>query len=324
MTLLVTGGRGFIGSHFVWAAAEQGRRVIVLDDLSGGEPAPMPDGVVSVQGDIGDEALVSALFREHRPSAVVHFAGKIQVGESVRRPDLYFDHNVARSLRLLECARRHGVENLVFSSTAAVYGNPLSVPIPEGAPRSPVNPYGATKLAFEMALEAYGGAWGVRWAAPRYFNAAGASPRGHLRESHEPETHLLPLVIDAALGRRPGLVVYGTDYPTPDGSCVRDYIHVDDLAAAHLAALDRLEKGATLGPINLGQGRGYSVLEVLAAAAEVLGRPVPHSFGPRRPGDPAELVANPERARIELGFEPRRSALPTLIEDALRSRLGAG
>lgn len=320
MTLLVTGGQGFIGSHFVWAAAATGRRVVVLDDLSGGAPAPLPEGVLAVRGDIGDQALLTSLVKQHGLRSMVHFAGKIQVGESVQRPALYFDHNVARSLRLLDAARAAGVENVVFSSTAAVYGNPIQVPIPEASAREPVNPYGATKLALEFALEAYGRADGTRWAALRYFNAAGASPQGHLRESHEPETHLLPLVVDAALGRRPPLVVYGTDYPTPDGSCVRDYIHVCDLADAHLLALGQLEAGQTLGAMNLGVGRGYSVREVLAAAAQVVGSEVPFRAGERRAGDPPALVADSSRARAVLGFQPRRSELTTLIEDTLRSR----
>jgi len=320
MGLLVTGGRGFIGSHFVWAAAREGRRVVVLDDHSGGAPAPMPHGVLAILGDIGDERLVSSLIREHRLTALVHFAGKIQVGESVQRPELYFDVNVSRSLRLLESARRGGLEQIVFSSTAAVYGHPDRIPIGEDAPRAPVNPYGATKLAFEFALEAAGRAHGLRWVAPRYFNAAGASPDGHLREAHEPETHLIPLILDAALGRRPPLRVYGADYPTPDGSCIRDYIHVCDLADAHLAALRRLEAGDSLGPINLGLGRGYSVLEVLAAAKELVGMEVPYDIGPRRPGDPPVLVADPARAQVELGFNPCRSELRTILEDTLRSR----
>ncbi|MCC6647777.1 MAG: UDP-glucose 4-epimerase GalE [Polyangiaceae bacterium] len=317
--LLVTGGLGFVGSHFVWAAHEAGARVVVLDDRSGGEAAPLPDGVRVVTGDIGAAALVSALVRDERLGAMVHFAGKIQVGESVRAPRLYFDHNVARGLRLLDAALDAGVSRVVFSSTAAVYGTPEIVPIPESSVREPVNPYGASKLAFERVLSAYGDAYGLRWAAPRYFNAAGAHPRGHLVERHEPETHLIPLVLDAALGRRPALRVFGDDYPTPDGTCVRDYVHVCDLADAHLAALDALTRGA-VGALNLGTGRGASVREVIDAAARALGRAVPFERAPRRDGDPAALVADASRAGALLGWRARRSELEVIVEDARRSR----
>lgn len=329
MSLLVTGGAGFVGMHFVHAACKAGRRVIILDDLSGmagmvggkSEPLPLPKDATFVRGDIGDQELVTALCKEHRIAAVVHFAGKIQVGESVQRPELYFDVNLMRSLRLLEAVRRAEVGRFLFSSTAAVYGLPEQVPIVEDARKEPVNPYGATKLAFEYALTAYEHAHGLRWAALRYFNAAGAQPDGTLRENHEPETHLLPLVLDAGLGRRPPLQLFGTDYPTRDGTCVRDYIHVCDLAAAHLAALAHLEAGRPSLAANLGTGTGFTVREVLDAAAQLLGRPIPHLVAPRRPGDPAELVAAPDRARAQLGFVPQRSELMTLLEDALRSRL---
>ncbi|MBA3542697.1 MAG: UDP-glucose 4-epimerase, partial [Deltaproteobacteria bacterium] len=206
------------------------------------------------------------------------------------------------------------------SSTAAVYGTPEHVPIPESAPRVPINPYGATKLTIEFALDAWQRAYGLRWAALRYFNAAGAHPDGTLCECHEPETHLIPLAIDAALGRRPPLTIYGDDYPTPDGTCIRDYIHVQDLAAAHLEALARLEAGTTLGPLNLGTGAGCSVRAVIDAVAEVTGREVPCAIGPRRAGDPAELVADPSRAREVLGWRAQHSALPIIVEDAVRSR----
>ena len=240
MRILVTGGVGFIGGHFVRAASEAGHRVVVLDDLSGGEPLPLPLGVTFVQGDIGDRVLLQMLCQHHHFEAVVHFAGKIQVGESVRLPAMYFDVNLVRSLRLLDAVLAAGVRQVVFSSTAAVYGAPERVPIPETAATEPVNPYGRSKLAFEWVLRSYETAYGLRWAAPRYFNAAGAHKDGTLREQHEPETHLIPLVLDAGLGRRPPLTVFGTDYPTPDGTCVRDYIHVADLADAHLLALERL------------------------------------------------------------------------------------
>jgi UDP-glucose-4-epimerase GalE len=320
MAILVTGGLGFVGSHFVWAAALEGQRVVVLDDGSAGRPAPLPAEVTVERGDIADAPQLRLLLERHRVDGVVHFAGLIQVGESVRQPARYMDVNVIRSLRLLEVLREVGVARVVFSSTAAVYGNPERVPIPEGAPKSPVNPYGATKLAFEHALEAYGNAYGLRWAALRYFNASGAHPDGHLRESHDPETHLLPLVIDAALGRRPALTVFGTDYPTLDGTCVRDYIHVSDLAEAHLRALAVLASGRTLGALNLGTGSGYSVREVLGVAREVIGVDVPHSFGARRDGDPPSLVADASAARAILSWQPARGDLRVILEDALRSR----
>jgi UDP-glucose-4-epimerase GalE len=320
--VFVTGGLGFVGSHFVWAAAEAGRRVVVLDDGSGGAEPPMPEGdrVQVVHGDVADDPLVSMLLARSGATQLVHFAGKIQVGESVVKPAIYYDVNLRRALALLEIARRAGVRDVVFSSTAAVYGEPDVVPIPETAATRPVNPYGATKLAFEQALAAYAGAYGTRWAALRYFNAAGAHPSGRLREAHEPETHLIPLVVDAALGRRGALTLFGSDYPTRDGTCLRDYVHVCDLADAHLAALDRLAAGECPGPINLGTGRGQTVREVIAAAREVIGRDVPHTVGPRRAGDPGALVADPSRAEASLAWRRRRSDLATILEDTLRSR----
>jgi UDP-glucose 4-epimerase len=322
MTLLVTGGQGFVGSHFVWAAHAEGRRVIVLDDFSAGTTPPLPEGVTVVRGDIGDPVIVGDLLRRESVEAIVHFAGRIQVGESVKDPALYLDVNLVRALRLLEAARTAGVGRIVFSSTAAVYGEPERVPIPENAVTKPVNAYGASKLSFEYALEAYERAYGMRWAALRYFNASGAHPNGKLVEAHDPETHLIPLALDAGLKRRPALSVFGTDYPTRDGTCLRDYIHVSDLASAHLAALDRLAAGSPVGPCNLGTGAGNTVREVLDAAAEVLGAPVPHTVAPRRDGDPSALVADASRALSVLGWRATRSDLRTILEDALRPRVG--
>lgn len=323
-TLLITGGVGFVGSHFARLAHETGRRVVILDDLSGGAPltatAPGAAAIEVVVGDIGDVALVTRLCRDYQVDAVAHFAGKIQVGESVRDPALYFDVNVVRTLALLGAIRAAGVRSCLFSSTAAVYGDPLSVPISELAPRAPVNPYGATKLAIELALEAWGTAYGLRWCALRYFNAAGAHPDGTLGECHDPETHLIPLILDAGRGTRPALTLYGDDYDTLDGTCVRDYVHVSDLASAHLAALDRLAQGHTLGAINLGTGVGISVRQVLDAARRVLGHDIPHSIGPRRAGDPPRLIADPSRAGRILDWTARRSELSTIVDDALRSR----
>lgn len=321
-TILVTGGAGFVGSHFVRAACDAGLGVVVLDDLSGagGARPLLPKAARFVQGDIGDAGLVAALCAEHSVEALVHFAGRIQVGESVRAPELYFDVNLARSLRLLDAALGAGVRQVVFSSTAAVYGEPERVPIRESARTEPKNPYGRSKLAFEWVLRSYEVAHGLRWAAPRYFNAAGAHPDGTLVERHEPETHLIPLVLDAGLRRRPPLSLFGTDYPTPDGTCVRDYVHVVDLASAHLLALEKLAAGEVLGAFNLGTGSGYSVRAVLQAGAEVLGEAVPHVLGPRRAGDPPELVADPTRAAELLGWKATRSELRVLLEDTLRSR----
>lgn len=326
--ILVTGGVGFVGAHFVRAATDEGRRVIILDDLSGmgisaHDETPalrIPDGAELVRGDIGDTKLVAALCQTHQVSSLVHFAGKIQVGESVRKPALYFDHNLSRSLRLIDTVREAGIRDVVFSSTAAVYGEPKSVPIPETAQTAPVNPYGCSKLAFEWILQSYAVAYGLRYAALRYFNAAGAHPDGTLAEQHDPETHLIPLVIDAGRDRRPPLTVFGTDYPTPDGTCVRDYIHVCDLASAHLLALARLSQGESLGALNLGTGRGYSVRQVLEAAQDVLGTAIPHTVGARRDGDPPALVADSSAAQQRLGWQPKRSDLKTLLEDAARSR----
>ena len=318
--LLVTGGAGFVGSHFVRAAREAGHQVVVLDDLSGGPMPVLPADVVFVRGDIGDRALVGKLLRDHRISAIVHFAGKIQVGESVVKPELYFDVNLIRTHALLDVVRAEGPNIFLFSSTAAVYGMPDVTPIVEATPLAPINPYGMSKLGIEHALASYGIAHGLRWAAPRYFNAAGAHPDGTLRESHDPESHLIPLVIDAALGRRGPLTIFGDDYPTPDGTCIRDYVHVCDLADAHLAAIAALTAGTSVGAVNLGSGTGFSVKQVIDTATRVLSRPVPHTIGPRRVGDPAILLASNARAREVLGWQPKRDDLAVILDDAVRSR----
>ncbi|KAB2901784.1 MAG: UDP-glucose 4-epimerase GalE [Kofleriaceae bacterium] len=319
--VLVTGGAGFIGSHFARLAVEQGRTIVVLDDLSSGTPGCLPASLHLVEGDIGDVAVVKRIVHAHDIGSVVHFAGKLGAEASVRAPEAYFDVNVVRALRLLDTVRELGIRAFLFSSTAAVYGQPDLVPVPETAPLAPLNPCGTSKLAFEHALSAVGAAHGIAWGALRYFNAAGARRDGTLAENHEPETHLVPLALDAALGKRPPIVVFGSDHPTPDGTCVRDFIHVEDLAVAHLRALDAVEVGTTVGPVNLGTGRGHSVREVLATIASVLGRPVPHTFGPRRPGDPPQLVADVRRARAVLGWRATRTSLATMIEDALRAQM---
>ncbi|HTR52459.1 MAG TPA: UDP-glucose 4-epimerase GalE [Kofleriaceae bacterium] len=318
--ILVTGGAGYVGSHFARAAHEAGSRVVVLDDLSAGPYPALPRDIAFVHGDIADRALVARAIRDHRVTSIAHFAGKICVGESVEKPALYFERNLVRTLALLDTVLAEGPGTVIFSSTAAVYGMPEHVPIVETAPLQPINPYGASKLAIEHALAAYGTAHGLRWAALRYFNAAGAHPDGTLREAHDPETHLIPLAIDAALGRRGPLAVFGDDYATRDGTCVRDYVHVMDLARAHLAALAALDRGVAVGATNLASATGFTVREVIDTAARVLGRPVPHAIGARRAGDPAVLLASCARAGEVLGWRAERSDLPTVIEDAARSR----
>jgi UDP-glucose-4-epimerase GalE len=268
-----------------------------------------------IVGDLAEAARLDHAVMLHRIEAVVHFAASALVGESVREPGKYYQNNLVNTLTLMECLRRHGISRFVFSSTCATYGTPERVPITEDEPQRPINPYGRTKLAVEAALGDYAAAydWGV--AALRYFNAAGASPDGRIGEDHDPETHLIPLVLQAILGQRPHIEVFGTDYPTPDGTGVRDYIHVDDLVEAHLLALERLEPGRMLC-YNLGTGRGYSVREVIRAAEEVTGKPVPVKEGPRRPGDPPSLVAASEKIQRELGWRPRYTELRPIIETA--------
>lgn len=326
MNVLVTGGAGYIGSHTVKELVKAGHAVVILDNLSRGHRAAVdvlqkssPAGAVDfVAGDTGEKELVAGLLKERRIEAVLHFAAHSQVGESVEHPALYYHNNVVRGLALLEAVREAQVAYFIFSSTAAVYGEPVETPIPEEHPLVPTNPYGATKLALEGALHWYGRAYGLRWAALRYFNAAGADPEGELGEDHRPETHLLPLVLQAALGLRPAINVFGNDYPTPDGTCIRDYIHVTDLAAAHVLALHALAAGAAPGVYNLGNGSGYSVLEVIRTAEKVTGRSIPVRFTGRRAGDPAVLVAGARRAREILGWRPRFGDLADIVATAWR------
>jgi UDP-glucose-4-epimerase GalE len=312
--ILVTGGAGYIGSHTVRLLVAGGHDVTVLDSLVYGHRAAVPAGRLVV-GDIGDGPGLDRLFAEARPEAVVHFAAFAYVGESVTDPAKYYANNLVGSLALLDACRRHGVGKFVFSSTCATYGTPDRVPITEAEKQAPINPYGNTKLAFERALADYAAAYRFGFCALRYFNAAGASPDGTIGEDHDPETHLIPLVFQAATGKRPHVGVFGTDYPTPDGTCVRDYIHVDDLAAAHILALDRLGPGAQLR-YNVGTGRGYSVREVIRTAEEVSGLKVPVVEGPRRAGDPAELVADSSLIRRELGWSPQYPELRRILETA--------
>jgi UDP-glucose-4-epimerase GalE len=314
MHILVTGGAGYIGSHAVRLLLARGHDVWVYDNLSTGHRAAVPAERL-VAGDLNEVARLDQALVLHRIEAVMHFAAYAYVGESVRDPARYYQNNLVNTLNLMECLRRHGVSRFVFSSTCATYGIPERVPITEDEPQRPINPYGATKLAVERALADYAAAYGWGYAALRYFNAAGASPDGDIGEDHDPETHLIPLVLQAALGRRPAVEVFGTDYPTPDGTCIRDYIHVDDLAEAHLLALERLEPSKGLR-YNVGTGRGYSVREVIRMAEEVSGRDVRVKEGPRRRGDPPMLVASAEKIERELGWRPRYTDLRSILETA--------
>ncbi len=316
MRVLVTGGAGYIGSHTFRLLAERGHDVWCYDNLSFGHRASVPAAKLIV-GDLGDVDRVDQVILEKRIEAVVHFAAFCFVGESVREPAKYYRNNLINTLNLLDCLRRHRVWRFVFSSTCATYGSPEHVPMDEDTPQRPINPYGQTKLAIERALADYASAYGSGYAALRYFNASGASHDGSIGEDHSPETHLIPLAIYAAMGRIPQLEIFGTDYPTPDGTCIRDYIHVEDLAHAHLLALERLEPGKGLC-YNLGIGNGYSVREVIRTVEEVSGKKVPTKEGPRRPGDPPALVAAAAKVHRELGWEPRYKDLRSIVESAWR------
>lgn len=315
MKILVCGGAGYIGSHTVRQLTRAGYEVIVLDNLIKGH-LPAIEKTPFIQADITDKPALERVFRENKIDAVMHFAAHSLVGESMARPDIYYRNNVAGTLNLLEVMSNTGVEYLIFSSTAAVYGEPVKVPIPEEHPTIPTNPYGATKLAVEEMLRWFGQAYGLKYISLRYFNAAGADPAGDIGEDHSPETHLIPLVLKAALGLVPEIKIFGTDYPTPDGTCIRDYIHVTDLADAHVLALEKLAGGSDSAAYNLGNGSGFSVREVIKTAEEVVGKPIPVVEGERRPGDPAVLVASAEKAGRELGWRPKYSDLKTIIYTA--------
>lgn len=314
MNILVVGGAGYIGSHTVRHLVRSGHRVIVYDNLSLGFAAAVSDQRL-VQGELADQSLLEETMREHEIEAVIHFAAYALVGESVQEPAKYYENNVVATYRLLQAMRNSGVHRIVFSSTCATYGIPDRVPITEDQQQSPINPYGFTKLVVEHMLQDFHHAYGLRYAALRYFNAAGASPDGDIGEDHDPESHLIPIILQVALGQRPHVTVFGTDYPTPDGTCIRDYIHVDDLATAHEQALLKLETHPAL-EVNLGTGTGYSVQEVIETSRQITNRPIEVQFGPRRPGDPPMLVADPERARAILGWEPRSSSLQNIIQTA--------
>lgn len=317
VNILVVGGAGFIGSHMVKYLLHAGHDVVVADNFSTGHRDALLGGAL-VEIDVADAARLDALFAAHRIDAVMHFASFIEVGESVREPGKYYANNLAATLALLQAMLRAGVEKFIFSSSAAVYGNPDYTPIDETHAKAPINPYGRSKWMVEQILEDFDRAYGLRSVRLRYFNAAGAAPDGALGERHDPETHLIPLILAAASGRRQALTVFGRDYDTPDGTCIRDYIHVTDLVEAHALALDYLMAAGASAVFNLGNGNGYSVQEVIDAAERVTGREIPQNSAPRRPGDPPRLVADASLARKVLGWQPRYSDLETIIAHAWR------
>jgi UDP-glucose 4-epimerase len=316
--ILVTGGAGYIGSHTVRGLRARGHEVVVLDDLSEGHAAAVPKDVELLRVDLRRENEVLRALAEKKPRAVFHFAANCLVGESVADPGKYYRNNLEASLVLLRCMRETGCETLVFSSTAATYGEPVRVPISEDHPCKPINPYGATKLMFEQALSDHALAHGFRWVALRYFNAAGAAASGDLGEDHDPESHLIPLILAVALGKAPTITIFGEDYPTEDGTCVRDYIHVEDLAQAHILALEHMDGGGTGGVFNLGTGEGATVRRVIQLARKITGRDIREIVGKRRPGDPAVLVADGRRAQEKLGWRPQHSDLETIVASAWR------
>lgn len=314
-TILVTGGAGYIGSQMVKALRQAGFRPVVLDDLSSGHRSAVRDEELHV-GDVGDAAFVDRVLAEAKPAAVMHFAGFIQVGESVTDPGKYFRNNVTATQVLLDAMRAHGIARFIFSSTAAIFGEPQYVPIDEAHPKAPINPYGRSKWFVEQLLEDYDHAYGLKSVCLRYFNAAGADPDNEIGERHDPETHLVPLILQVASGRRPHIGVYGDDYPTADGTCVRDYVHVADLCDAHLLALRQLLAGAGSARYNLGNGNGFSVREVIETARRLTGHPIPVIVEPRRAGDPPSLVADAAAARAALGWTPRYADLQTIVAHA--------
>jgi len=315
VAILVTGGAGYIGSHTAKALHQAGREVIVFDNLLHGRETAVRWGRL-IKADLLERSALDSVFSSYPIEAVIHFAALIQVGESMRAPGLYFRNNVVGTLHLLEAMRDHQVRRIVFSSTAAVYGLPERIPISEDAPMAPINPYGESKCMVERLLHWFGVVHGLGWVALRYFNACGADPEGEAGEDHRPESHLIPRVIGAALGRLPVLEVFGVNHPTPDGTCVRDYIHVTDLAEAHVRALVHLEQGGAAGALNLGTGRGTSVREIITGVEQLCGHPVPVRHCPSRAGDAPELVADPTRAHNVLGWRARHSDTGTILRTA--------
>ncbi len=315
--ILVTGGAGYIGSHTVKLLIEKGYLTVTFDNMELGHPEAVVAGII-VKGDLADKEKLDKTFREFPIDAVMHFAAYASVGDSVANPDKYFRNNIGNGLNLLEAMRKHGVKKFIFSSSASTYGEPLHIPIEEDHPQKPTNPYGESKLMFEKILKWYDIAYGIKSISLRYFNAAGADPDGKIGEDHNPEEHLIPIVLEVALGKREKVWVFGTDWDTPDKTCIRDYIHVTDLADAHILALRALEDGAETTAYNLGNGNGHSVMQVIRTAEEVTGRKITWEPAPRRPGDPARLVASSERIKKELGWKPKYPELSAIIETAWR------
>ncbi len=316
MKILVTGGAGYIGSHAVRLLMDAGHEVRVYDNLSYGHRQAVPNGML-IEGDVGDRKRVTEVLKQESIDAVMHFAAFASVGESVAHPNKYYQNNVIETLNLLEAMRDAGVNRFVFSSTTATYGVPDTIPITEEEKQLPINPYGFSKLVIEQALADYAHAFGWGYAALRYFNAAGASPDGKIGEDHKPESHLIPIILQVALGQRDDITIFGDDYPTPDGTCIRDYIHVHDLGSAHIKALERLEDGQGL-QLNLGTGRGNSVREVIDACRDVTGHAIPVQMGERRPGDPPELVADSSKAQKTLEWQPDFLDIRETVETAWR------
>ena len=314
--VLVPGGAGYIGMHTVRLLESLGVEVVVLDNLSTGHRASVRSTLEVC--DLADREKLAAVFARHRPAAVIHFAAKCYVGESVENPSKYYRENVIATWNLLEAMREAGCRDIVFSSTCATYGEPVAIPMGDDHPQLPISPYGKTKLHMEHMMQDYGRAYGLRWAALRYFNAAGAAQDGTLGEIHDPETHLIPLVLKVAAGTRKEISVFGDDYPTPDGTCIRDYVHVEDLARAHATALERLQSGTATIAANLGTGTGFSVLEVIASAERVTGKKVARRIGLRRAGDPPRLISGGTRAMEILGWRAERPAIDDIVGDAWR------
>ncbi len=314
MNVLLTGGAGYVGSHAARLLKQAGQQLWLYDNLSNGHRAATL-GTQLIEGDLMDGARLAVAFRDHKIDAVMHFAALAYVGESVTDPAKYYQNNIVGTLTLLDAMRAAGVSSIVFSSTCATYGQPERVPITESEKQAPINPYGFTKLAIEHALADYATAYGLSYAALRYFNASGAADDGSIGEDHKPETHLIPLILQVALGQRDEVLVFGDDYDTRDGTCIRDYIHVDDLGRAHLAALERLDKGVEL-KLNLGTGAGASVMEVIEAARRVTGHKIPHRIVPRRPGDPPRLVADASLARKTLEWTPNYVGIEPIVASA--------
>ena len=318
MAILVCGGAGYIGSHAVHALIEKGEQVVIVDNLQTGHRGALNPKAKFYEGDIRDASVLDKIFTENKVEAVIHFAANSLVGESMEKPLLYFNNNVYGMQVLLEAMVRHGVDKIVFSSTAAVYGEPKRVPIHEDDETCPTNTYGETKLTMEKMMKWVSRANGVRYVSLRYFNAAGALPDGSIGEDHATETHLIPLILQVPTGRRDHITVFGDDYPTPDGTCLRDYIHVVDLADAHVLALEYLRKGGASDIFNLGNGQGFSVKEMIAAAEKATGRSIKVEIGARRAGDPAQLIASSEKARTVLGWKPQFTDVEQVIGTAWR------